>query len=79
MTFFHAAAVPVSALGPGIGTVAHRCAEINRRQLCASRSMTRCTRYTPLLVFLNRLAAFVRKPTDANGDATTLVVRRCDQ
>ena len=65
-----------AAFFSGSGTVAHRGADFKRRQRGSSRFITSCIRYTPLLVFLNRLAAFVRKRTDANGDSITFVVRR---
>jgi site-specific DNA recombinase len=63
----------------GSGTWLHRWAAFKCRQFCDSRSSAWCTRYTPLFVFLNRLAALVRSRTPANGDSMTFVVRRCDQ
>ena len=39
--------------------------------------MTGGTRDTPLLDFLNRLAAFVRSRTGENTDSITFVLRRC--
>jgi hypothetical protein len=62
----YAVSVSSAAGDPGSGTVPRTCAEISRRQFCSKRSITRCTGYTPLFVFLKRLAEFVRKRTDAN-------------